>query len=150
MRDLIKRFFEKIEPEGSTVDAEHDVRVATCALLLEMGHIDEQFTDAEMENILAILRDHYHLDSAQIEALVAEADRERTQSADYYKFARRINENYSIDEKMEIIEMLWRVVYVDGKMDKYEHQLIHTLSNLLRLTHKQLIDAKVKATSNPS
>ena len=145
MRDWIKRFFEKTEPKAPT--SEHDVRVATCALLLEMGHIDEQFTDSEMKKILAILQDRYNMDAAQIEALVDEADRERRQSADYYQFARRINENYSIDEKMEIIEMLWRVVYVDGKMDKYEHQLIHTLSNLLRLTHKQLIDSKMKVTS---
>jgi len=145
MRDWIKRFFEKTATEAPR--SEHDVRVATCALLLEMGHIDEQFTDSEMEKILTILHDRYNMEPAQIEALVDEADRERRQSADYYKFARRINENYSIDEKMEIIEMLWRIVYVDGKMDKYEHQLIHTLSNLLRLTHNQLIDAKLRVTS---
>lgn len=149
MRELIRRFFEKIEPDDSgTLDAEHDVRVATCALLLEMGHIDEHFTDAEMRQILAILQERYGLDAAQIDALVAEAELERQQSADYWKFARRINENYSIDEKKDIIEMLWRIVYVDGKMDKYEHQLIHTLSNLLRLTHKQLMDAKLKVTTD--
>lgn len=152
MRDLIRRFFEKIEPGASNraVDAEHDVRVATCALLLEMAHIDECFTDAEMENILSILQHRYGLDAEQIDVLVEEAEQERRQSVDYWKFARRINDHYSTGEKLEIIEMLWRIVYVDGKMDKYEHQLINTLSNLLRLTHEQLIDAKLKVTSEAS
>jgi uncharacterized tellurite resistance protein B-like protein len=152
MRDLIRRFFEKIEPGASNraVDAEHDVRVATCALLLEMAHIDERFTDLEMENILSIMQHRYGLDADQIDVLVEEAEQERRQSADYWKFARRINDNYSTAEKLEIIEMLWRIVYVDGKMDKYEHQLINTLSNLLRLTHQQLIDAKLKVTSGAS
>ncbi|HHP7236050.1 MAG TPA: TerB family tellurite resistance protein [Desulfobacterales bacterium] len=149
MRNLIRRFFEKIEPgaSNSALDAEHDVRVATCALLLEMAHIDERFTNAEMENILSILQHRYGLDAEQIDVLVDEAEQERRQSVDYWKFARRINDNYSTAEKLEIIEMLWRIVYVDGKMDKYEHQLINTLSNLLRLTHQQLIDAKLKVTS---
>ena len=45
---------------------------------------------------------------------------------------------------MEIIETLWRVVYVDGKMDKYEHYLMSKLQHLLRVSHNQLIDAKLK------
>jgi len=55
-----------------------------------------------------------------------------------------INENYSNEEKIEIIETLWRIVYVDGKMDQYEHYLMNKLKNLLRLSHDQLIDAKLK------
>lgn len=149
MRKLIRRFFEKIEPGASNgADVEHDVRVATCALLLEMAHIDERFTDAEMEKILSVLRQRYGLDDARIDALVEEAEQERKQSIDYWKFARRINEHYTTGEKLEIIEMLWRVLFVDGKMDKYEHQLIHTLSNLLRLTQQQLIEAKLRVTTD--
>ncbi len=47
-------------------------------------------------------------------------------------------------EKIEIIEILWRIVYVDGKMDEHEHYLMNKLSNLLRLSHNQLIEAKLK------
>ena len=47
-------------------------------------------------------------------------------------------------EQERLIEQLWQIVYVDGKMDKYEHYLMNKLSNLLRLSHKQLIDAKLK------
>ena len=45
---------------------------------------------------------------------------------------------------MEIIETLWRIVYVDGKMDQYEHYLMNKLKNLLRVSHNQLIDMKLK------
>jgi uncharacterized tellurite resistance protein B-like protein len=45
---------------------------------------------------------------------------------------------------MAIVETLWRVVFVDGKMDQHENYLMHKFSNLLRLSHKQLIDAKLK------
>ena len=63
---------------------------------------------------------------------------------DLWQFARLINENYSPDEKIEIIEILWRMVFVDGKMDRYEHYLMNKLKNLLRLSHDQLIAAKLK------
>jgi len=59
-------------------------------------------------------------------------------------FNKAINENYSNKEKIKIVETLWQIVYVDGKMDQHEHYLMNKLQNLLRLTHDQLIGAKLK------
>jgi uncharacterized tellurite resistance protein B-like protein len=147
MLDIFKRFFSKTETETvKNVDQarEHDVRVAACALFVEMARIDEKFTAAEMETILSIVQDRYGLSREHADVLVAEADKELDNSVDLWQFARLINENYSTDQKIEIIETLWRMVFVDGKMDRYEHYLMNKLKNLLRLSHDQLIAAKLK------
>ena len=147
MLDIVKQFFSKTAPQTSNkVDqvSEHDVRVAACALFVEMARIDEEFTEAEMDTILNIVQERYGLSREHADALVAEADKELDKSVDLWQFARLINENYSPDEKIEIIETLWRMVFVDGKMDKYEHYLMNKLKNLLRLSHDQLIAAKLK------
>ncbi len=147
MLDVVKRFFSKVtEDESKTIEDQrrHDTCVAACALFVEMASIDETFTQAEMDTILSILKEKYGLSREHADALIAEADKARDESVDLWQFARRINENYSNEEKIEIIETLWRIVYVDGKMDKYEHYLMHKLATLLRLSHEQLIDAKLK------
>ena len=147
MLNTLKRFFNKITTDDSSDPdqiAEHDIRVATCALFLEMARIDELFTQEETATILSILRDKYGLSQEHSDALMTAAAEELKDSIDYWQFARLINENYSTEEKIEIIETLWRIVYVDGKLDKYEDHLIHKLSTLLRLSHDQLIHAKLK------
>jgi uncharacterized tellurite resistance protein B-like protein len=147
MLDIVKQFFSKTAPQTSkNVDqvSEHDVRVAACALFVEMARIDEEFTEAEMDTILNIVQERYGLSREHADALVAEADKELDKSVDLWQFARLINENYSPDEKIEIIEILWRMVFVDGEMDRYEHYLMSKLKNLLRLSHDQLIAAKLK------
>ena len=147
MLDIVKRFFSKVTEDGSkTTDqkTDHDVRVAICALFVEISRIDEKFTQEEMDTLLSILKEKYGLSPDHADALIAEADRELKESVDLWQFARLINENYSNEEKIEIIETLWRIVYVDGKMDQYEHYLMNKLKNLLRLSHNQLIDAKLK------
>ena len=147
MLDIIRRFFNKATSEvskGTNQNAAHDIRVATCALLVEMARIDEKFSDAEMETILSILKEQYGLSQDHADALIAEAEKELEKSVDLWQFAKLINDNYSNEEKIEIIEILWRIVYVDGKMDQYEHYLMNKLQNLLRLTHDQLITAKLK------
>ena len=147
MLDSLKQFFSPSVSGGavdSSRDTKHDVRIATCALFLEMARIDEKFTEAEMNTILSILKERYGLSPEHADALIAEAERELEKSVDLWQFARLINENYSNEEKIKIIETLWRIVYVDGKMDQYEHYLMNKLQNLLRLTHDQLIAAKLK------
>ena len=147
MMDTIKRFFNKgkaNDPGNDSQTSKHDIRVATCALFVEMARIDEKFTPAEVETIISILKEKYGLSREHADTLLTEADRELAESVDLWQFARLINENYSVDEKIEIIETLWQMVFVDGKMDRYEHYLMNKLKNLLRLSHDQLIKAKLK------
>ena len=153
MIDSLKRFFNKVAPQnhqGPTKDSEHDIRIATCALFLEMAQIDHSFTQQETDTILSILKEKYGLSQAHADALIESAEEELKGSIDYWQFARLINENYSTEEKIEIIETLWQIVYVDGKMDKHEDHLMHKLSDLLRLSHNQLIDAKLKVLRSAS
>ncbi len=149
MLNMVKRFFSKTKVNNSNAVAveqnrEHDLCVAICALFVEMARIDGTFTQEELETILSILKEKYGLSGEHADALIEEADKELDESVDLWQFSRLINENYSTDEKIEIVETLWQIVYVDGKMDQYEHYLMNKLKNLLRLSHSQLIDAKLK------
>jgi len=144
---IVKRFFGKSVSDGrpqAGQTTQHDVRVAACALFLEMARIDSSFSEDETQEILSILQDRYGLSPDNATELMAAADRELKESVDLWQFARLINENYTNEEKLEIIEMLWRIVFVDGKLDKHENYLMHKLEQLLRLSHKQLIDMKLK------
>lgn len=143
MLNSLKRFFEKrpVAPERRSDD---DILVAICALFVEMARIDDEFTAAEMAAILDIISDHYGLSREHARDIVAEADRALTESVDLWQFADAINTNYDIAEKLEIVDMLWRIVYLDGKMDAHEHYLMSKLKHLLRLDHDQLIASKLK------
>ena len=97
MIDVVKRFFNKSAPKvsgASGQDTEHDIRVATCALFVEMARIDEKFTEAEMNAILLILKERYGLSPQHADALITEAEKELEKSVDLWQFARLINENY--------------------------------------------------------
>ena len=148
MIDHIKKYFsrsgEKSSPD-QTEERTHDIRVATCALLIEMSHIDGEFSEAERERIRHVVkRDHLLTDEDALE-IMGVADNQLEGSIDLWKFTNLINQNYSPEEKLKIIETVWSIAYSDGELDKHEDYLVHKLAKLLHLTHKQLIDAKLKA-----
>jgi len=153
MRETVKRFFSRVSPEHAKASCNRnaqDVRVATCALFLEMAHIDDTFIQEEMELILSILKDKYQLSDAHADHLLQEADKELKESIDLWQFSKLINENYTAEEKMTVIRTLWKVVFVDGKMDRYENYLMHKVSTLLRISHDKLIDAKLEVLHGSS
>lgn len=125
-------------------DVEHErIQVATCVLLLEMAHTDGEFHAMEDTLIQDLLQHKFDLSEKATAELMEYARQEREVSLDLYQFARQINENFTLDEKLEMMEVLWRIIYADGVLDKYEDYLVRQLATLLRLSHRQMIDAKV-------
>jgi uncharacterized tellurite resistance protein B-like protein len=146
MIDLVEKFFGRSgeEKREEKVETCHDIRIATLALLLEMSHIDGDFSESERDSIVAILKQNYHVSDEEADTLIESAEGELKGSLDLWQFTSLINQNYTPEEKTEIIEMVWRIAYTDGKLDKHEDFLVHKLADLLHLTHTKLIDAKVK------
>jgi uncharacterized tellurite resistance protein B-like protein len=66
------------------------------------------------------------------------------ESLDLWQFTNLINQNFGNEQKVKILEILWHVIFVDGKVDKYEEHLIRKVSFLLDLHHSDLIDAKLR------
>lgn len=124
------------------------VQVATCALLLEMAHSDKRFDPAEQELVTAHLRRHFDLAPAELEALLLAAREAHLESADLFQFAREINAACSEEEKLAIMQTLWHIVYADGVLDKFEDALARQLATLLRISHRQAIELKLKALND--
>ena len=144
---LLKKYFTKTSDDATAAESvrtSRDVRIATCALLLEIANIDGRFSESEKKSVVEILQDSYQLSAEHATALMKAADEQLEKSIDLWHFAKLINENYSTEEKIRIIEMVWQIIYTDGKLDKHEDYLAHKLANLLRLSHEQLIEAKLK------
>lgn len=131
-------------PTTESVAEKDRIQVATCVLLLEMAHSDGEFQDMEAALVRDLLQNKFDLSQAAMDELMTIAQRERKESLDLHQFARQINENFSREEKLEVMDVLWRIIYADGVLDKYEDYLVRKLATLLRLSHREMIEAKVR------
>jgi uncharacterized tellurite resistance protein B-like protein len=137
----------KLLNSGPMADAgqEHErIQVATCALLLEMAHADKSLHSLEEQIVHDIVAEKFDLSTEAVQELAEYAQQERAESVDLFRFARVINEHFTIEEKHEVMEALWRIVYADGVLDKHEDALARQLTSLLRISPKKSIELKVK------
>ena len=138
-----------LKPKKNSTDSikKHDIKTAVCALLLEVAHCDDEFTDDERALIIETVKNKFDLSKEEANQLIETAEKEREESVDLWHFTNQINENYSNDDKFELMEMLWEVVYADSKLDQHEDYILRIMHKLLRLDHRTMIAAKINAKS---
>jgi uncharacterized tellurite resistance protein B-like protein len=129
---------------GRSSSPERELQIATCALLLEIAHADNEFSPAEELKIEQLMREHFTLTEEVFLEIKKQSEQERKGSIDLWHFAKIIKEQYSYVQKETIIEMLWAVIYTDDVLDAHEDYLAHKLATVLNLDHRALIDAKMR------
>jgi len=134
------------EKTGETAaDHEKRVQVAACVLLLEAAHSDYECTDAELAHVLETMKTRFDISGDYARELVDLAREEREHNVDLFAFTRQVNEKFSREEKLEVLEAVWRIIHMDGKLSKYEDHYVRKLTGLLRLYHEDMIETKIRA-----
>lgn len=150
MLQAIKQFFEQNIANQMDADekgSEHALQLASTALLFEMMRMDEEQHPKEQALIQDLIRKQFSLSAKEAEQLLALAEKEASQSTDYHQFTRLINEQFTPEQKIKLVEHLWQIAYADGHLDKYEEYLVRRIADLLHIPHQAFIRAKHRAAA---
>ena len=147
MLDSIKSFFHSSMSPDSPNPAvrNRDTRLAACAILLELAHSDDDFTEPERAHLRSAVRSQFGLDAVQSEELLTLAEKERAEAVDLWQFTSLIREHYSKGQKMVLVEIMWGIVYADGELVAREEQLMRKLCNLLDIGPGYLAQIRKRA-----
>ncbi len=143
----IKKFFHDkllIGDVANQSDCAQRIELASAALLLELMKIDEHFDERETEAIADVLANTFSLEQQTLEEIIRLAEDESHQSTSIYDFTSLVNTGYSYEQRVRLIENLWRVAYADKHIDRYEDALIRRIADLIYVNHSDFIKTKLK------
>ncbi len=125
------------------VEANKKLQVATCTLFIEMARADDNFTEEERDKIISIMKSTFDLEDECVNDLIELAEKRLQSDDSIYDFTKLINQNFNNDEKFELLKNLWRLIYIDKKLDMYEDHLIKKIGGLLNMGHEDIIGTKL-------
>ena len=143
LNQLLNRLRDGLCDEKTQQPRHDQLRLATAAVLLDIAYADGEFTPAEGGDLVSYLQRAFHLDEAGAHDLVDAAADIRAKTIDHFALTSLIRRNLSLQEQIEIVRTMWRMVYSDGKLTDYENYLVRKLADLLGLEHHVMIEAKV-------
>jgi uncharacterized tellurite resistance protein B-like protein len=148
MLNQIKLFFEQhlalSAPEETT---EEKLQLATIVLFLEMMYMDDKVEPREQEIILSLIHQNFSLTTEQADSLIELAEQQRKAATDYFQFTSLINKEYSLEQKVRLIESLWKIAFIDGDLEMNEEYLVRKIADLLHVPHTDFIMAKNRVGS---
>ena len=140
---MFKKIFNKKKEDPDNKN------ILIAALLIHAAKIDENYTDAEKEIIKRALMELNNISADQTEDLIKLAEKKEEESNQIVEFTKEIKK-YSMESRLKIIEVIWKIVYSDGSSDDYESNLIRRICGLLYVSGKDngIIKTKVKNLLN--
>jgi len=137
---MLKKFLKKKENESP-----NNKNVLIIALLIHAAKIDENYTENEKKIIKKVIMDLNEISSNQADELLKLAEKKEGESNQIIEFTKEIKK-YSMEFKLKIVEIIWKIVYSDGTSDDYESNLIRRICGLLYISDKDngIIKAKVQ------
>ena len=145
---MLKRLLQVFSaPAGQADDEAQRIPLAAAVLLLEVAYADGVLHPAEADLIGTLLTERFAVAPELQQELLELAEQHRNDSSGLHQYTREINAAFTQPEKEQIIEAIWQLVYADGRLDCYETALMRQLGTLIGLSHRQLIEAKLRVAN---
>ena len=135
---MFKNLFKKEKKDNSKVN-----NILIYALLIHAAKADENYTEKEKKIILKTVMNLDKINIKEAEELLKLAETKEAESNQIVEFTKEIKK-YSMEFRLKIIEIIWKIVYSDSTSDSYESNLIRRICGLLYISDKDNGIVKMK------
>ena len=139
MLDAIRTFVNRrlladAAPSDERAPLIDGLHVAAAALLLELAHADDEFSDGERAHIQEVIRRSFGLHEDSAKALLVLTERERARGANLHEFTDLIASRLDRVQKARLIEMMWELARSDAEIVQHEAFLMLHVAERLGLS----------------
>jgi uncharacterized tellurite resistance protein B-like protein len=119
-----------------------DLQAACCGLLMEVARLDSSAGERKRKAVSQAMLEEFGARDEDLAPMITSAGRPENRLTSYYRPVALINKGCASEQKVRLVERLWRVAIADGSIDMYEEQLVRKLADLLYVSHADFILAK--------
>ena len=123
-------------------DSEEIILASTC-LLLSIARADDFVDEEEAKIINEILQDFFDITKEEAVSLIAKANIDLDKSTDYFSYGSKLNEHFSLTDKIDFISCIFEVAYSDGDYHYMEEHMIKKIAHMFHIENKDLINVKM-------
>lgn len=149
MLNRITNFFNTLlNAHDKQAENSISIEIACAVLLCEVMRADSAFTENEQNELSRILTQQFNLTEQEVNTTLEQAFHLSENASDFYQFTSKLNEHYTLDDRIQIVTLLWQVAYADGELSNIEEHIIRKIADLLHLRHSEYIATKIAAQEN--
>lgn len=122
-----------------------DTRVLIVALCFQVMEADGTISEAERTVLRKSVKDHYPLDDGKLEALLVAGRQAENEAVDFYRFTSELKRRLDGEQRLELVGILWDIVYADGVRNEMEDHILWRIADLLAVSDRDRILSRQNA-----
>ena len=140
----IKTFISSlVEDEGFRNRTESNkCQLVTAALLTRVATVHIEMSQARRDKLHAVLKLHFDLDDLTTAKLIQDSAAVDRAAVDLYHFTRQLNQVLDDEGRRRTVQMMWEIVYADGRVNEFEHNIIWRAADLLGVSTRQRVELR--------
>ncbi|HEB57024.1 MAG TPA: TerB family tellurite resistance protein [Gammaproteobacteria bacterium] len=146
MLDKLKLFIDKMLNESEMLtDLSNDIQLAAALLLVEVMNVDDKIDEREKHAVQTGLKDFFEMSDEKVREVFEIAKNRAKDMIPLQQYTSILNKALEPEAKLKLLEQIWRVVFSDEELDKYEESLVRQIAELLYIRHSDFILARQRA-----
>lgn len=121
------------------------LHLAVAVLLHEARRADSAEGSAESTEAQAALAELFGLEPEECRVLMEEGRARAGQLTSFYAPVSVVKREFSLEERIRLVEHLWRVTFAEGGLDPYEDHYVRKIAHLLYVPNTQSMLARNRA-----
>ena len=152
MLDRIQAFLHTLTaPHHTDEFAPDDPRVAFVALGFQVMEADGNMSEEEQQKFRDLMRDRYDLSPEGLQSLIEAGRQAGSEAVDYYRFTSDLRKHLVDEEdRIELLGILWDIVYADGQRSEIEDHVIWRIADLLGVSARDRVLQRQEAAARTS
>jgi uncharacterized tellurite resistance protein B-like protein len=139
---LLRAFSGDASARPRLVFDENDHRLAAAALLVHAVNADGVRSPAELARLETLLKERFSLDEEEVRELIEAADRQNKEALDFTAFTAVVRRAYNRDGRRRIVEMMWEIVFADGKLHEFEDNLVWRVAEMIGIDPEERVEIR--------
>ena len=144
MLEKLRDFIADVVSPGSQTQEFDDTgyRLAATALMIHVISLDGEPSEVEKAKLHSLIETRFGLDPGTADRLIAAATLVEGEAVDLYHFTSVIMRAVDESGRIRIIEMMWELVFADGKVSEFEENVVWRAADLLSVSSRDRIELK--------
>ena len=135
-------FFKKSDQKIQKEEPSFEIELTAAVLAYEIARIDGDISSDELKILMEEIKIIANKVGKEESEILQIIEIYSNDSISFYEFVEDINKGYTKNEKLSLLEFMWKIAYADGNLDVDEERLIRRLADMIKIKDIEVLKLK--------
>ena len=139
-------FFKKTKKDNKKTESpSFELELTASVLAYEIARSDGKISAEELSTLMEEIEKISEKVGKDKYEILKTVELYSKDSVSFHEFIEDINDNYTKNEKISLIDFMWRTAYADGMLDTDEERLVRRVADLINIKDVEVLKLKNKS-----